>query len=242
MNLKNIKYAYLSTMERRLTKSEHARRAAASDWVNEIEIGERVVTVATSMNEKRTKLHYAIAVCAPKKALIGAGKLRKTGGDTFRRDLGRKIALGRLTGEKTHFTVRLDEETVKGGARAISKALYTHASKNKELPSCARAIFARNLLGVEALEAVRLSFERNNQRVFGARDPNLEPMSLPEPEKAESSDSTSPSNQFIPLNEVVKRFTNRSKIAKVVATGTSEPAGTANPTNAQPLAGVEWGT
>lgn len=99
---------------------------------------ERVFTLVSQLNEKRTKLRYQIAVCAPTTRNLVDGTIAKKG-DSFVKSRGREIALGRLA-QKAQ-SVSLDPDVLAGGHPRMQLALFEHAASNKNLPECARSMF-----------------------------------------------------------------------------------------------------
>ena len=112
----------------------------------------RVLTIVSALNEKRTKLRYQLAVCAPTTRSLIDGRVVKDG-DSFSKARGREIALGRL--KTKAYVLTVTAEMLKAGAPAIQRALYQAIVDNGSIPSCARKICTEQLKGAALIEELR---------------------------------------------------------------------------------------
>lgn len=132
-----VKIAYVTQAARKPS----VEMLLSPDWNGNVEVGNRVFTIASQLNSKGTKLNYQIAACAPlRKCAFGHG----TSGDNFSKAIGRKIATGRLASSAFTASVPSAEEG-QSKAETITRALYTHIAKNDKLPSSVRRFFEREL-------------------------------------------------------------------------------------------------
>lgn len=108
-------------------------------------VSDRVVTIATSWNKNRTKLHYQVAVCMPTRRYMSDNAVYQRG-DDFSRKLGRTIAHGRLNSNPQKVDLReVSMPVSKLNASQLEKLVLEHAVQNKNLPDSARKVLRLEL-------------------------------------------------------------------------------------------------
>jgi len=113
-----------------------------ASWPTYAQGTDRVITLATRINGDQNILEYQMAVCHPSKVqLMGGYAVNK--GDRFSRDIGRKIATGRLASDPHAF--KLSDETLRGGHQAILLAVLKDAVSNKNVSGAAKKVLVEEL-------------------------------------------------------------------------------------------------